>query len=83
ALNPDLFFNGVTFNDVAPIAEAWWLLDQYARHRTTQCLHIDTNTPLNACQDIANITIWNFDDVSDPLKADLGPSILSYFDPDN
>lgn len=38
ALNPDLFFNGVTFNDVAPIAEAWWLLDQYARHRTTQCL---------------------------------------------
>jgi len=83
ALNPDLFFNGVTFNDVAPIAEAWWLLDQYARHRTTQCLHIDTNTPLNACQDIANITIWNFDDVSDPLKADLGPSTLSYFDPDN
>ncbi|WP_372759824.1 metallophosphoesterase [Pseudoalteromonas sp.] len=83
ALNPELFFNGVTFNDVAPIAEAWWLLDQYARFRTSQCLHIDTDTPLNACQDSANITIWNFTDSSNPLKADFGPSTLSYFDPDN
>jgi predicted MPP superfamily phosphohydrolase len=82
ALNPELFFNGVTLNNVKPIAEAWWLLDQYARFRTTQCLHIDTDTQLNACSDLANITIWNFDDPANPLQADFGPSVLSYFDPE-
>lgn len=83
ALNPDLFFSSVTFNDVKPIAEAWWLLDQYARFRTTQCLHLDTDTQLNACQDVANITIWNFDDPTNPLTPDFGPSVLNYFDPEN
>ncbi|MBH0022002.1 metallophosphoesterase [Pseudoalteromonas sp. SWXJ133] len=83
ALNPDLFFSSVTFNDVKPIAEAWWLLDQYARFRTTQCLHLDTDTQLNACQDVANITTWNFDDPTNPLTPDSGPSVLSYFDPEN
>ena len=83
ALNPDLFFSSVTFNDVKPIAEAWWLLDQYARFRTTQCLHLDTDTQLNACKDVANITTWNFDDPTNPLTPDSGPSVLSYFDPEN
>lgn len=82
AFNSELFFNGVTFAEPQLIAETWQLLDQYARQRTSQCLHIDTNTQLNACQNQANITIWNFNDPSDPFKADYGPSTLSYFDPE-
>ncbi len=82
ALNPDLFFNSVTFSNVEPIAEAWWLLDKYARARTSQCLHLDTDTELYSCNNLANVTVWNFDDINNPLAADFGPSILSYFDPD-
>ncbi|PKH90503.1 metallophosphatase [Pseudoalteromonas sp. 78C3] len=82
ALNPDLFFNSVTFSNVEPIAEAWWLLDKYARARTSQCLHLDTDTELYSCNNLANVTVWNFDDTNNPLAADFGPSILSYFDPD-
>ena len=82
ALNPDLFFNSVTFSNVEPIAEAWWLLDKYARTRTSQCLHLDTDTELYSCNNLANVTVWNFDDTNNPLAADFGPSILSYFDPD-
>ncbi len=83
AFNSELFFNGVAFAEPQLIAETWQLLDQYARQRTSQCLHIDTDTQLNACQNQANITIWNFNDPSDPFKADYGPSTLSYFDPEN
>ncbi|NMF48954.1 metallophosphatase [Pseudoalteromonas arctica] len=82
ALNPDLFFNSVIFSNVEPIAEAWWLLDKYARARTSQCLHLDTDTELYSCNNLANVTVWNFDDTNNPLAADFGPSILSYFDPD-
>ena len=82
ALNPDLFFNSVTFSNVEPIAEAWWLLDKYARARTSQCLHLDSDTELYSCNNLANVTIWNFDDTNNPLAADFGPSVLSYFDPD-
>ncbi|EGI74917.1 esterase [Pseudoalteromonas distincta] len=82
ALNPDLFFNSVTFSNVEPIAEAWWLLDKYARARTSQCLHLDTDTELYSCNNLANVSIWNFDDTNNPLAADFGPSVLSYFDPD-
>lgn len=82
ALNPDLFFNSVTLSNVEPIAEAWWLLDKYARARTSQCLHLDTDTELYSCNNLANVTIWNFDDTNNPLAADFGPSVLSYFDPD-
>jgi 2',3'-cyclic-nucleotide 2'-phosphodiesterase (5'-nucleotidase family) len=82
ALNPDLFFNSLTFSNVEPIAEAWWLLDKYARARTSQCLHLDTDTELYSCNNLANVTVWNFDDTNNPLAADFGPSVLSYFDPD-
>ncbi|MBH0016883.1 metallophosphoesterase [Pseudoalteromonas arctica] len=83
ALNPDLFFNGVTFSNVEPIAEAWWLLDKYARARTSQCLHLDTDTELYSCNNLANVTVWNFDDPTNPLTPDFGPSVLNYFDPEN
>ena len=84
ALNPNLFFNAVTFNNTQLIGETWWLLDQYARYRTSQCLHIDTDTRLNACKNTNNITIWNFDDPMNPLEPDLsGPSVLTYFDPED
>ena len=82
ALNPELFFNGVTFSNVEPIAEAWWLLDQYARFRTSQCLYLDTNSQLFSCTNEENITVWNFDNTASPLTADFGPSVLSYFDPE-
>ncbi|MBQ4798163.1 metallophosphoesterase [Pseudoalteromonas sp. MMG006] len=83
ALNPDLFFNGVTFSNVEVINEAWWLLDQYARFRTSQCLYLDTDNRLFSCDDQNDITVWNFDDENNPLTADYGPSVLSYFDPEN
>lgn len=83
ALNPELFFTDVSFENIELINEAWWILDKYARYRTSQCLHIDTDRPLNACNNIDNTTIWNFDDINNPLKADVGPSVLSYFDPNN
>ncbi|GAA78620.1 metallophosphoesterase [Pseudoalteromonas sp. BSi20495] len=82
ALNPDLFFNSVTFSNIEPIAEAWWLLDKYARFRTSQCLHLDTDTELYSCSNVANVTVWNFEDANNPLAADFGPSVLNYFDPD-
>ncbi|MFY8325492.1 metallophosphoesterase [Pseudoalteromonas sp. ZZD1] len=81
AFNGELFFNGISFTEPALLAETWELLDKYARYRTSQCLHIDTDKPLNACQSIDNITIWNFNDASNPFKADYGPSTLNYYDP--
>ncbi|WP_282131835.1 metallophosphoesterase [Pseudoalteromonas aliena] len=81
ALNADLFFNGVTFSNVEPIAEAWWLLDQYARFRTSQCLYLDTNNQLFSCDNKTDITVWNFNNDASPLTPDFGPSALSYFDP--
>lgn len=81
AFNGELFFNDISFTEPALLAETWELLDKYARYRTSQCLHIDTDKPLNACQSIDNITIWNFNDASNPFKADYGPSTLNYYDP--
>ncbi|MDN3376966.1 MULTISPECIES: metallophosphoesterase [unclassified Pseudoalteromonas] len=81
AFNGELFFNDIGFTDPALLAETWELLDKYARYRTSQCLHIDTDKPLNACQSIDNITVWNFNDASNPFKADYGPSTLNYYDP--
>ncbi|MGO2074530.1 MAG: metallophosphatase, partial [Pseudoalteromonas sp.] len=85
AFNSVLFFNNVTLTEPQLLSEAWETLDNYARYRTTQCFHIDTDTQLNSCQDYQenNITIWNFDDPSTPFKADYGLSTLGYFDPDN
>jgi len=81
AFNGELFFNDISFTEPTLLAETWELLDKYARYRTSQCLHIDTDKPLNACQCIDNITIWNFNDASNPFKADYGPSTLNYYDP--
>ncbi|MFM9481275.1 hypothetical protein, partial [Streptomyces scabiei] len=55
AFNGELFFNDISFTEPALLAETWELLDKYARYRTSQCLHIDTDKPLNACQSIDNI----------------------------
>ena len=82
ALNPELFFSGVTFSNVEAIDEAWWLLDQYARFRTSQCLYLDTDNQLFSCNEQSTVTVWNFDDANSPLAADYGPSVLSYFDPE-
>jgi 2',3'-cyclic-nucleotide 2'-phosphodiesterase (5'-nucleotidase family) len=81
AFNPELFFSSVSLNDLTPLSESWWSLDQYGRYRTSQCLHIDTDTTLNACKPDEYVTIWNFADEQQPLTADMGPSELTFFDP--
>lgn len=83
AYNGNLFFSGVTLPTPTELSESWWALDQYARQRTSQCVHIDTNQPLNSCLEDNYVTIWNFNDLDAPFKADFGPSELSYFDPLN
>lgn len=85
ALNLALFFP-LTFNDqanvnVMPLSESWYALDQYARHRTSQCLHIDTATPLSACSPDTQTTVWQFDDSAQPFARDYGPAQLSFYDP--
>ncbi|WP_372770377.1 metallophosphoesterase [Pseudoalteromonas sp.] len=81
AFNSDQFFSGVTLPEPSALSESWWALDQYARQRTSQCVHIDTNQPLNSCLEDNYVTIWNFNDLAAPFAADFGPSELSYFDP--
>lgn len=81
AFNPELFFESVTFNELTALSESWWSLDQYGRHRTSQCLHIDSDTTLTACTPDEHVSIWNFDDEQQPLTANSGPSELSFFDP--
>ncbi|MDE3271124.1 metallophosphoesterase [Pseudoalteromonas sp. G4] len=81
AFNGSLFFSSVTLPESTALSESWWALDQYARHRTSQCVHIDTNQPLNSCLRDDNITIWNFNNLDAPFDADFGPGELKYFDP--
>lgn len=85
ALNAEMFFSGVKFQGVTALSETWWALDRYARERTRNCLHIDSDTPLNveACESGMSITTWNFDDTVQPFAAESGPSTLAYFDPGN
>ncbi len=83
AWNPQLFFNNVTFSNVVEIGETWWVLDQFARFRTSQCLHLDSETRLNACIADDQITIWQFDDNENKLEPEFGPAEMGYFDPDN
>ncbi len=81
AFNAELFFGEVTFNEPTLLAEAWSILDTYARYRTSQCLYIDTDNQLSACEADDSITIWNFNDPLNPFQADIGASTLAYFDP--
>ncbi|WP_404340693.1 metallophosphoesterase [Pseudoalteromonas mariniglutinosa] len=81
AFNQALFFNTSAINEPSLLAEAWFILDQYARYRTSQCLYIDTDNTLNACKVDNSVTVWNFNDPNNPFKADNGPAQLNYFDP--
>ena len=81
AFNSALFFNSVQLPEPQALSESWWALDQYARQRTSQCVHIDSNRPLNSCIADKQVTIWNFDNESTPFVADSGPGELSYYDP--
>ncbi|WP_269618543.1 metallophosphoesterase [Zhongshania sp. BJYM1] len=86
ALNLALFFP-LTFNEqsnlsVSSLSETWYALDQYARYRTSQCLHIDTDKALIACSPKTQTTVWQFDDSDQPFAADFGPAQLSFFDPE-
>ncbi|WP_394192128.1 metallophosphoesterase [Pseudoalteromonas atlantica] len=83
AFNGDLFFGNVTLNDPTLLAEAWAILDNYARFRTSQCLYIDVDEVLSACKVDDSITIWNFDNPETPLIADTGPAVLNYYDPES
>jgi len=81
ALNPDLFFANVDFESVIPLSETWFVLDKYARFRTSQCRHLDTETILNSCIPDSLISTWNFNNFDNPLQSDYGPSHLDYYDP--
>lgn len=83
AFNSELFFNNVNLNTPTLLAEAWAILDNYARFRTSQCLYIDTDSQLNVCKVDDGITVWNFNDANTPFKADSGPATLAYFDPED
>ena len=82
-LNPELFFNNVNFLEVSALSESWWALDQYARYRTSQCLHIDTFKTLNSCLPETSVAIWNFNDSTNPFTPDMGSAVLSFYDPQN
>jgi predicted MPP superfamily phosphohydrolase len=81
ALNPNLFFANIDFESITALSETWFLLDKYARYRTSQCRHLDTETILNSCIPDSLISIWNFNNIDEPLKNDFGPSQLKYYDP--
>ena len=86
ALNLPLFFP-LTFNEetnisAALLSESWFALDQYARYRTSECLHLDTNKTLIACIPKTQTTVWQFNDPGDPFAADYGPAQLSFYDPE-
>jgi 2',3'-cyclic-nucleotide 2'-phosphodiesterase (5'-nucleotidase family) len=80
ALNLSLFFPQMPNQEAILLDETWWILDKYARNRTSQCLHIDTDTKLNACKQDDNVSIWLFDDADDPFDKSMGKSDLSYYD---
>lgn len=81
ALNTDLFFNAIAPTQINELAESWWILDRYARFRTSQCLYIDSDKQLSACKTDDSVTVWNFNNPEQPLAADFGIAELSYFDP--
>lgn len=82
ALNTELFFSGVATPQAEELAESWWLLDNYARFRTSQCLYIDSDKQLNSCIKDDSVTVWNFNNLQHALTPDSGLSELSYFDPE-
>nr|WP_281388630.1 metallophosphoesterase [Litorivivens lipolytica] len=86
ALNMPTFFNGVQADvDVRDnlLSETWESLDAYARHRTTQCLYLDSDRRLVAegCNEDDVTTTWQFHSDGNPLRADsTSPvSTLSFF----
>lgn len=83
AFNGELFFGSANLMNPTLLAEAWAVLDNYARFRTTQCMYIDSDDILNACKVDDSITIWNFDNPTAPFEADSGPGVLSYYDPES
>ena len=82
ALNSTLFFPTVPALEANLLAESWWILDNYARFRTSQCLYLDTENTLSACENEDVVTVWNFNDPSQGFKSDLGPATLNFFDPE-
>ncbi len=83
ALNLALFFDITGDKNPTALYESWFALDKYARERTLNCVHLDTETRLNACQNQDPSTAWQFDDANAPLSPLRGEAELRYFDPDN
>lgn len=82
ALNSKLFFPALPNLEAQLVAESWWLLDNYARARTSQCLYIDTDNILNACKADDAVTVWNFNNPEQGFSSDFGPATLSFYDPE-
>lgn len=83
ALNPALFFTDVSFDNTTALNDSWRVIEEYGRYRTSQCLHLDSDTQLNACKEDEFITVWQFDNSEDPFLADYGPSTMKLFNPEN
>lgn len=58
AQNLSQFFPDLAARDATFLSEAWQSLDVYARHRTAECLHLDSDKRLNACEDDEKTTVW-------------------------
>ena len=83
ALNSELFFPALPNLEAQLVAESWWLLDNYARARTSQCLYLDTDNTLNACKTDDAVTVWNFNNPEQGFSSDFGPATLNFYDPED
>lgn len=78
-----MFFTDVSFDNTTALNDSWRVIEEYGRYRTSQCLHLDSDTQLNACKEDEFITVWQFDNSEDPFLADYGPSTMKLFNPEN
>ena len=79
ALNMPRFFSNVAQAEASFLSEAWESMDNYARYRTSECRYLDNDLTLYACTEDTLTTSWQFYDDDDPLRADGGPSSLSFY----
>ncbi|MBB3046784.1 putative MPP superfamily phosphohydrolase [Litorivivens lipolytica] len=79
AWNIPLFFNNLAQPEYTFLSEVWESLDQYARHRTTNCLYLDSDRTLSSCTPDTVTTTWQFNNALQPFLADSGPSGLGYY----
>lgn len=63
------------------IAETWQVMKAYAYQ--VNCQYLDTGNGLLECEPLNSLSIWQFADAGEPLKASVGSGTLSYADPNS